>query len=418
MAAVWVGNFDFEHELASAAYAPTDALRRLNCELAWHLSALTEAGDGIEMPHAPCPEFVAHWNALTGGDVTIVASSAECGRFERIEPWGRSRRIHRSSIASPTSEAVRLANSRRWSVTQELELGVVLPGSAIVTSIASLTAAVESLAQQQDRDIAQLHWVVKAEFGMSARERVLGRGIVLSVPTRRWIEKRLATGEWLVFEPWLERVSEVGILLMIPPPGSIQTRPELVAVTELITDASGRYCGTRCSSNDPPSCWQPAVETARHMTERLRAIGYFGPVGIDAMSYPTAGSDVPSIRPVQDINARWTMGFVATRLAQRLAPGRCSSWINVSTQRLCEQLGGAATLDFERKLLATFGLDLTKPLCGVSTDVRVLRTSPLMIGELPTRQTGLLISASNRDEQLAVEQRLLQVDGQPGRVAQ
>ena len=415
MSVLWVGNFDFEHELASPAYVPTHALRRLSHELVWHLSAFAEDGDALEMPEAPCPEFVAQWNALTGGDLAVVAGSAEYGRFDRIEAWGRSQRLR---SLGPTLESVRLANSRRWSVTQELELGVALPGSAVVTSIASLTTAVEALARQQDRDAAQLRWVVKAEFGMSARERVLGRGIELSVPTRRWIEKRLAAGEWLVFEPWLEQVSEVGILLMIPPPDSVESRPELIAVTELITDANGRYCGTRCCPNDVASCSLPAVETARRMAERLRSIGYFGPIGIDAMSYRSATSDVPSIRHVQDINARWTMGFVATRLAQRLAPGRCSSWLNVSTQQLCERLGGTATLAFERDLLATCGLDLTAALFEDSTGVRVLRTSPLMIGELPTRQTGLLISAPTRDELLAAEQRLLQVDGQTGRVAQ
>lgn len=418
MAVLWVGNFDFEHELASPAYVPTQALRRLSRELAWHLSAFAEDGDGIELPEAPCPEFVAHWTALTGGELVIVPSVADCGRFERIEHWGQSQRVQSTSVAEPTLESVRLANSRRWSVAQEIELGVALPGSAIVTSIASLTAAVETLARRQDRDAAQIRWVIKAEFGMSARERVLGCGIELSVPTRRWIEKRLAVGDWLVFEPWLERVSEVGILLMIPPPDSVEPRPELIAVTELITDANGRYCGTRVCPNDIAADWQPAVETASRMAERLQAIGYFGPVGIDAMSYRSAASDAPSLRHVQDINARWTMGFVATKLAQRLAPGRCASWLNASTQKLCEQLGGAATLDFERELLAVCGLDLTALIFRDSTDIRVLRTSPLMMGELPTRQTGLLISAPSRDELLAAERRLLRVDGQTEPVAQ
>ena len=117
MAVLWVGNFDFEHELASPAYVPTNRLRRLSLELAWHLSAFAEVGDGIVMPEAPCPEFVAHWNTLTGENLTLSASLAECGRFDRIEYWGRSRTVHGTSLAVPTRESVRLANSRRWSVT-------------------------------------------------------------------------------------------------------------------------------------------------------------------------------------------------------------------------------------------------------------------------------------------------------------
>ncbi|OYW15327.1 MAG: hypothetical protein B7Z55_15100, partial [Planctomycetales bacterium 12-60-4] len=42
----------------------------------------------------------------------------------------------------------------------------------------------------------------------------------------------------------------------------------------------------------------------------LQAAGYFGPVGIDAMWYRDANGKL-ACRPLQDINARWTMGRLA-----------------------------------------------------------------------------------------------------------
>jgi hypothetical protein len=59
---------------------------------------------------------------------------------------------------------------------------------------------------------------------------------------------------------------------------------------------------------------------ARRAGERLFAEGYHGPVGIDALE--TAGG----LHPLLEINARYTMGFVAVAVERALRPAAPTFW--------------------------------------------------------------------------------------------
>jgi hypothetical protein len=103
-------------------------------------------------------------------------------------------------------------------------------------------------------------------------------------------------------------LEEIGIQFDVPPSGA----PRLLGIAPLVCDAAGQYRGSWFT--DPPGDaadfqrrWQYAVEMADQAARRVQAIGYFGPLGIDAMRYRGPEGAV-WFRPLQDINARWTMG--------------------------------------------------------------------------------------------------------------
>ena len=59
--------------------------------------------------------------------------------------------------------------------------------------------------------------------------------------------------------------------------------------------------------------------------ERTEAAGYCGPVGVDALVY-----DCPSgrlkLKPVVEVNPRYTMGHLALKLASRVNASRTALW--------------------------------------------------------------------------------------------
>jgi len=173
-------------------------------------------------------------------------------------------------------------------------------------------------------------WLLKANFGMSGREAVRGRGTLLDEKTRNWAQRRLTAAGPITFEPIVERLAEAGIQLEVPQSGS----PLLIGVTPLLVDGSGVYRGSRlgCPAKELEG-WQPAVETAKRVARRIQQLGYFGPLGIDAMQYRDEAGE-SRLRLLQDINARYTMGRLALGFSRALPSGWCGTWLHFNRRHL------------------------------------------------------------------------------------
>lgn len=321
MRRLFSGNFEFEHELAHPGRQLSATLRRLNAELATSWLAVAQDGDFVWTP-APINEQFFEEAAQHGLPRVVPVSDPQ-----RIEPpvefcpWGWTEPLRRWAtrhgwrITAPPQSAVRRANSRRLSATLEHEWNVGLPGACVVDSLSSLHEASRSLSARP--------WVIKAEFSMSARERILGRGEP-SPQSLRWIASRLRTEGVLFFEPWVERLSEAGLQFEV----SAKGKPRFLGLTPLLCDLSGQYRGSRFTwTSDDERTFASAIDTGLRVAERLQAIGYFGPLGIDAMRYrDTEGNE--HLRPVQDLNARWTMGRLSLGFRRLLQPGETGVWLH------------------------------------------------------------------------------------------
>jgi hypothetical protein len=232
-----------------------------------------------------------------------------------IIPWGWNQDVvrwaetHQLPITPPQVSVVATANSRGFSTEFETRLGVGLAGQATCASFSEVRQAIHHF----DR------WLIKGQFAASGRERIAGRDWRLSNEQAAWIERRLAADGQVFAEPLVKIVSEAGMQWDVP--RDHDRPPTLVGVTGLISDERGQYVASVFESGDRiANEWRDAVETTRIVAADLQQRGYHGPLGIDSARYIDVGGAV-RLRPLQDINARWTMGRLSLGWRDRLPAG-------------------------------------------------------------------------------------------------
>ena len=398
MPRLFYGNYDFEHELADPVgwQAPL-VVRRLLAERASAWIALADDGDLIWTPEEIPDSF---WNELAEAGLPRVRGVTDLGALamDNIElvPWGWSRRavalarltatpsacarsnigrenthadgvgVKQSNVTSPPSEAaVRAGNSRAWSFALEQELDVALPGAARLERLDDLATIVTKSAQHWSDRPDEHRWVIKANFGMAARERILGRGVLLSASHQGWLQRRFAADGCVFFEPWLPIREEVGLQFTIPP--RVVGTPRLEGITPLLTDAQGGYRGSRFSRDEAvPEHWQPAVEIALRAAERLQQLGYFGPLGIDAAKHELLTGEVV-LRPLQDINARFTMGRLALGFRSLLRANETGVWKHLMAE------------------------DISTADSSQGRPVRIIPTTQKIVGGQPTQHRSAVV---------------------------
>jgi hypothetical protein len=159
-------------------------------------------------------------------------------------------------------------------------------------------------------------WVIKSPFGFAARDRVLGRGPSLEGPQAKWAMRRLENGETLIFQPWLEVIREYGVVMEISRTGA----HEIHGISDLQTNGAGTGKGYLLGRRPASHRVAELERIASIVSERLFREGYHGPVGIDALEHSRG------LHPLLEINARYTMGFVAVAVERSLRPATPIFW--------------------------------------------------------------------------------------------
>lgn len=307
MPRLFVGNFDFEYRLAVDGGTLPNRLERINAELAPAWTAFAEDGDVV---WTPTPIDPAIFDCLVRQGLPQLRPVAEPGsldgEFELVfwgeNGWAKSaaRRWGRAWHGC-NPEIVRRVNSRRFKFELEQRFGVLPVGAALVGNVDELVTA---LAEPWNDG-----WVLKGEFGGAGREVRFGAG----PPSRTdlsWAWNRFRQGLAVTVERWLDRLGEAGLQFHVEHNGAV----DFLGVTPLLTRSNGGYLGSGFA-DDPRSFidWAEAIEIGHRVAQAVAAVGYFGPLGIDAMRYrdPVGTS---RIRPLQDLNARYTMGRLALGL--------------------------------------------------------------------------------------------------------
>lgn len=369
------GNFDFEYQLVAPEKSAPFAVRRRNAELAHLWIAVAEAGDVWGVPPLDEPGFL---DELRNHGLIPPEQLAEDNRRDdlRLAPWGWSAPAldwaRRCGVAAdaPPLDVVRRANSRRFSVELEREFGVALPGTQILEHPGELQAALRTLPAER--------WLLKAEFGMSARERLSGRGEP-QVAVENWFRRKLRENQAVILEPWVDVVEEAGLQFEIPKAGP----PMLAGVTPLITDDAGVYRGSRFDDDAAlPERWADAVAAATLAAERIQSLGYFGPLGIDAARFRDAAGRV-ALRPLQDVNARTTMGRLSLGFRRLLHPGEPGVWLH--------QRWPTDSADAPERWFNAYRASLPDSL-------RLIRTSPFSIEGRPVSHGGAVVAGDGATE--------------------
>ncbi|MCK6500728.1 MAG: hypothetical protein L6Q38_14725, partial [Nitrospira sp.] len=175
--------------------------------------------------------------------------------------------------------------------------------------------------------------VVKEAFGLAGHNAVRLWEPEMLPHQQQWIRSAIATGNPVVVEPWMERVTDFSVQYEMT-----ETGLRLVGFSGLVNDRRGQFLANWAApdfSRRPPShvatCLATSGEGAHRLTElfetlrgfletRLQRVGFLGPVGIDAFVYRTPDGRC-RLKPVVEINPRYTMGRLSLELMKRVCPG-------------------------------------------------------------------------------------------------
>jgi len=202
-------------------------------------------------------------------------------------------------------------------------------GEEAGTEVDSLDGALRAIAGIRSRGHHRI--VVKQSLGLAGHNAIRLWEREVQEAQRRWMSQALRHGS-LVIEPWLERQLDFSLQLEMTPRGL-----QLCGYAGLITDLRGQYRGYWAEPGhakrlpvhvaallqkpvDIASRLHRLHEELREFLEsKLRAAGFLGPVGVDAFVYRDASGC--RLKPIVEINPRYTMGRVTLELMKRACPG-------------------------------------------------------------------------------------------------
>ncbi|WP_086055271.1 ATP-grasp domain-containing protein [Protofrankia coriariae] len=361
-AVVLLGNFEVEEQWARgehtlprfSAAAGTAVVNRMD-EFAMLLAA---AGDHVVLKTAPDPAYVDYLRALGLELPTVhVVSQQDPQRtvtedilrdnelLARLSTLDASIAVHGVSeveeelaaatgltLAAPSALVCKAVNSKVYSRRLADELGLRQPDGRACDTLEQLAAAVE---WARGLLATGRRVVLKEAFGVSGKgiavldsERRLDRTYrMIADRVHRRGDERIA----FVLEDWVDKASDLNYQFTVSRDGSVSFDFVKEAITE-----NGVHKGH----------WMPADLSGAHVDQltmcadllgkRLAEDGYFGVVGVDALTDPAGG-----LYPVIEINARNNMSTYQVLLQERfLGVGRVAMARHYPL-RLAEPLGFA-----------------------------------------------------------------------------
>ena len=269
------------------------------------------------------------------------------------------RRRGNESLTSPSEIRQRLLTpspAENWLCTRD-EVGVA------VSSLDGTLAAIAEIRQRGHHKV-----VVKEALGLAGSNALRLFEPEILEPHQRWLAKALNNGRQLVVEPWLERELDFSIQLEMSDHGL-----KLCGCTGLLNDAKGQFQGNFAESHHHKRIPAKVVVLFREpdisnrllelyagifavLETELRRADFVGPIGIDAFVYRDAAGAV-RLKPIVEINPRYTMGRVLVELMKQTSQGSCGKFRLVNHAQLRTE-GFESFSDYARALNERFPLRL------------------------------------------------------------
>ena len=271
---------------------------------------------------------------LAGG----LASDADAGAFPfcapgaALVPWLATREAERLACetgvpcAATPADVVRRVHDKAFAHELAVTSGLV-PASLVGTTLVLAPLELESADAVRCRIEAAVEgWPasLRADFVVKPRLGTSGRGRLASSdgridPTQlgRSLERLRASGGALV-EPWVERTLDLSAQLYVAGPDEVRV---LGTLRQVLTSRGGPigHAGrlNLDGTVDSGTPWDGSLRAAADVVGRAAAAaGFRGPCGLDAFVFQPA--DGPqTLRPVVELNARFTAGTVALGLVAR-----------------------------------------------------------------------------------------------------
>jgi hypothetical protein len=320
-------------------------------------------------------------------------------------PWIATPAAHLEAEASgtplsgPPGSVVARVHDKAFALRTAEEAGLVprpLSGCALVfdpDELADSDRVCFAIERQVDGwpDWARRAATLKPRLGTSGRGRLdFGR----AGPGRELLARALpglAERGGAILEPWLDRSRDLSVQLRIADSGEVF----VMGTLEMLVGASGGWRGHRGEVDSRGRVFsglaeeEPLREAGALMASAAARAGFHGPAGVDALVFRLAdgGDDREILRPVVELNARFTMGAVTIGLVRR------------ALDQACERLG------LEPGERRSFVFLADEPATSWSAAAQAAGSDGLLVplwreGD-PTRQ-GLLFARSSAIIDLAV----------------
>ena len=178
-----------------------------------------------------------------------------------------------------------------------------------------------------------------------------------------WIRNTLHNQQCIIIEQWLDKVYDLSIQIEVRDEG-----PELLEVRRFINGRQNEYRGTYVGKkltgfvdtdlrfiHALVSKWRPFI---LDLANRLRIEGYRGPAGVDALIWRDLQGTL-KLKPLVELNPRWTMGRVALELEKKLKPGVHGLWAFLPLREI-KKRGYENAESFAHELIQKYPLKLVE----------------------------------------------------------
>jgi len=296
----------------------------------------------------------------------------------------RRRRGDESQTSKTSQRLLTSSPTKDWLCTEN-EIGVG------VNSLAEALAAVAKIRSRGHHKV-----VIKQALGLAGSNAMRLFEPEIMPAQKRWMENVFAHKRELVVEPWLERAADFSVQLEMTPDGL-----KLCGYTILRNDARGQFQANVAEPHHhrripakiislfrgPPDISRRLLdfygEIFAQLEIELRRADFSGPVGIDAFVYCDAAGAM-RLKPVVEINPRYTMGRVLVELMRQTRQG--SSGVFRLVNRAALRAGGFENFpDYARSLAEKFPLKLE------GEPVSRIREGALCLNDPATAQVCLAV---------------------------
>jgi len=370
-------------------FTPAAPARQLARDLACLPQFLARRDDVVIVPEAPAPDFLATLRSagFEGPEFVVAPEGARLDealgdrKLGGLRPWAWAPDSQARLVplfdqvtgddAGPDGgfhAALAVLYSKAWSARflEEIhaELAQVFPAlcpaGVIGRAVADLSGALGAIGEFRARGFHRL--VVKQALGLAGANAIRLWEPELLETQRRWMAESLEAGQTLVVEPWLERLADFSVQFERTDAGLRR-----VGFTDLFNDHRGQFLANAASpgfERRPPTrvttafrAWPDAPALIRRVYEvvaralepRLAEVGFRGPLGLDALVHATP--EGPRLKPVVEINPRYTMGRLTLELMRAVAPGSHGLFRLVNRAQLKAE-GFASFAEYARERVA------------------------------------------------------------------
>ncbi len=293
------------------------------------------------------PEFVP-WS----GKLDDLPQAISGQRFSRFQPWGWTPR-------SAAMESILAANGKRFESQRPQEpksvdlfrkdiipqmrhaIREAFPDSQSCFGPVGIDGIVARSSEQVFAEVQRikaqfgLPTVVKSPFGFSGANMCRlypEKGIQAS--QSGWITKQLKSFGAVVVEPWLSKVYDISFVW--------KSSQAPLQRNVFITDNKGRYRGVKLGPTqakfdssdlkelfapERPSLFDLMENIARLVQRYVKGLGFTQAAGVDLFIYRWPFDNRLYLRTLGEINARFTMGHIATVLEKKFSRGRPGYWL-------------------------------------------------------------------------------------------